>query len=140
MVQTEVEKAGHIIRCREGAIVAAEGEKCRGERALKKKVLINDERTLNVYENKQKDDNLSAVKGEIFAKLYAMAMTFCTKANVFCRIPRLFCHYPSAGGMNLSLQNIETRDCGPVSQVRALPLCRIDGAAVSPASWNFSHG
>jgi hypothetical protein len=35
------------------------GEKSRGERALKKKMLINDERSLNVYENKRKDDKLS---------------------------------------------------------------------------------
>jgi hypothetical protein len=35
------------------------GEKSRGERALKKKMLINDERSLNVYENKRKYDKLS---------------------------------------------------------------------------------
>jgi hypothetical protein len=35
------------------------GERSRGERALKKKMLINDERSLNVYENKRKDDKFS---------------------------------------------------------------------------------
>jgi hypothetical protein len=35
------------------------GEKSRGERALKKKMLINDERSRNVYENKQRNDALS---------------------------------------------------------------------------------
>jgi hypothetical protein len=32
-----------------------------------KKMLIIDERSRNVYENKQKDDNLSVAKGEDFA-------------------------------------------------------------------------
>jgi len=41
------------------------GKRCRGERALKKKMLINDEGSRNVYENKQKDDNLVEEKGDI---------------------------------------------------------------------------
>jgi hypothetical protein len=32
-----------------------------------KKMLINDERSQYMYENKQKDDNLSTAKGENFA-------------------------------------------------------------------------
>ncbi len=46
-------------------MVAVEGEKWRGGRALKKKMLINDERSRNVYENKQKDDDFTEGKRDI---------------------------------------------------------------------------
>jgi len=56
---------GQIIRHREDSIVAAEGEKWRGGASPEKKMLIIDEGSRNVYENKQKDDNLPEEKGDI---------------------------------------------------------------------------
>jgi hypothetical protein len=95
--RTSAENAGQIIRRRGGSSVAAEGEKWRGERALKKKMLINDVGTSYVYENKQNDDTLSTIKDDIFAQLNAISMTFCTKAKVFCGNRRLFSPYSGAG-------------------------------------------
>ena len=73
------------------------GEKSRGERGREKKMLINSEGSGNVYENKEKDDYLSAAKDDISAQLDGMRMTFYTEANVICRNRRLFCHDSSAG-------------------------------------------
>jgi hypothetical protein len=50
-----------------------------------------------MYENKQKDDTLSATKDDISAQLHAIGMAFYTEASVFCRNRRLFYHYSSAG-------------------------------------------
>jgi hypothetical protein len=43
----------------------AEGEKGVRSEPKKEKMLFNDERSRNVYENKQKDDNFTEEKGDI---------------------------------------------------------------------------
>ena len=108
------------------------GKVARGA-SPEKKMLINDEQSRNVYENKEKDDTLSAAKDDISAQLHAISMTFYTEANVFCRNRRLFCHVFECWGTNRSLQNVETSIRG--HPVRAFPV----GAGRSRASGRDAH-
>ena len=66
--QTDGENAGQIIRRRGGEIVEGMGKKSRGKRALRKKMLIIDDRSHYMYENKQKDDNFPDENGDILCK------------------------------------------------------------------------
>jgi len=50
-------------------MVAAAGEEWRRERALNKKMLFYDERSRNVYENKQMNDNFTEGKADIFVHM-----------------------------------------------------------------------
>ena len=50
-------------------MVAAEGGKRPGGRAGEKKMLIIDDRSRNVYENKQKEDNFTDGKADIFVHM-----------------------------------------------------------------------
>ncbi len=99
-------KAGQIIRRREGFMVAAEGEKWRGGASREKKMLINDERSRNVYENKQKDDNFTEKKGDISTQ----------RNDILCKSTRIllkssfFLSRLERWGTDLSLPNVETRD------------------------------
>jgi hypothetical protein len=62
-VQTDAKNARQIVRCRD--VPSSQGRrKVAGNEHKKEKVYIQSR---NVYENKQKDDNLSAQKGESFA-------------------------------------------------------------------------
>jgi len=52
-------------------MVAAEGKKSYGRASRGKKMLIIDDRSRNVYENKDKDDNFTEEKGDIFSHMTA---------------------------------------------------------------------
>jgi len=64
--QNDAENARQIIRYREVQSSKWRRKVARGA-SPEKKMLINDERSQYMYENKQKDDNLSTAKGENFA-------------------------------------------------------------------------
>jgi hypothetical protein len=108
--QTDAENTGQINRRRGGSIVAAEGEKSRQERALKKKMLINDVRTGNVYENKQKDNNLPEGKSDISTQRNSISYT---KTRILPK-PSAFFHGWSAGERipRLKMQKLEGRSLG----------------------------
>jgi hypothetical protein len=99
-----VENAGQIIRRRGGLIVEAEGEESHRERALKKKMLINDERSRNVYENKQKDDNLPSKKDDISTQLHDILY----RNKRILQESSAFLSLLERWGTNPSLQNVET--------------------------------
>jgi hypothetical protein len=64
----------------------------RGKKARRgREKEINHDRSRNLYENKQNDDNLPGKKATF---LYNEA-TFYAKAHVFCKNRRLFCHFSS---------------------------------------------
>jgi len=64
--QTDAENARQMVRSREAQSSQWRRKVARGA-SPEKKMLINDERSQYVYENKQKDDNLSTTKDEHFA-------------------------------------------------------------------------
>src|SRR5271157_112915 len=103
--QTDAENAGQIIPRRGGSRVAAGGKKGRGGSREKE---INHDRSRNLYENKQNDDNLPGKKGTF---LYNET-TFYAKAHVFCKNRRLSCRFSSAEETHSSLQNVQTRGPG----------------------------
>ena len=94
--RNDAENSGQIIRYGEVQSSQGRGKVARGG-SPEKKMLINNERSQYMYENKQKYDNLSPRKDDISAQLRAISMPFCTETNLFCRNRRLFYHYSSAG-------------------------------------------
>jgi hypothetical protein len=65
-VQNDAENARQIIRYGEVQSSKWRRKVARGA-SPEKKMLINDERSQYIYENKQNDDNLPTAKGEKFA-------------------------------------------------------------------------
>src|SRR5208337_4638565 len=63
------------------------GKKWRTGPSPEKKMLFNDERSRNVHENKQKDENLSLEKGETYTK---MERHFTQKHAFFAEIDGFF--------------------------------------------------
>ena len=84
--------------------MAAEG-KSRAGGENKKKKLREDERSRNVYENKQEYDYLPENK----ATFLHNGWTFYTNAPVFCDTASSSVTFRALGGMNSSLQNEQTR-------------------------------
>ena len=81
----KVSCAGEVPESRRGKKGARGG-------AGKKKMLIMNVQSRNVYENKENDDNLPEKKATFLFK----KATFYAKAHVFCRNRRLLCHFSSA--------------------------------------------
>jgi hypothetical protein len=81
------------------------GKVARGT-SREKKMLINDERSQDVYENKQENDNFTEEKGDISTQrndiLYKVTHIL-LKSSVFLSLLKCW-------GTNLSLPNVETRD------------------------------
>ena len=69
---------------------------------------INRDRSRNLYENKQNDDNLPGKK----ATFLQNKTTFYAKAHVFCRNRRLSCHFSSAQEriLRFKMYKLECRD------------------------------
>jgi len=74
-------------------MVAAEEEKSRGGARRERRMLINDERSRDVYENKRKDDNFTEKKGDIPTQLN----DFLHKNRRILLKSSVFCHFWSAG-------------------------------------------
>jgi hypothetical protein len=85
--QADAEDAGRIIRLRGGSRVAAGGKRRTGGREKE----INQDRSRNLYENKQNDDNLPGKK----ATFLYNGTTFYAKVHVFCKNRRLSYHSSS---------------------------------------------
>ena len=75
-------------------MIAAEREEPPGERAVKIKMLKNDVRNRNVYENKQNNDNFTEAKGDICIHM----TTFDRVMTCILLKPTVFCHGSTAGG------------------------------------------
>ncbi len=81
-------------------MVAVEGEKLRRGASRGKKMLINDERSRNVYENKQNYDTFTEEKGDISTR----------RSDIFYRSTHIllkssfFCHGWSAGARTSRFQ------------------------------------
>jgi hypothetical protein len=71
-------------------------------------MLINNERSRNVYENKQKDDNLPTINDDIFAQRYDISYKHTRILRESWALLSLFERW----GTNPSLQNAETRVTG----------------------------
>jgi hypothetical protein len=71
-------------------------------------MLINDERTRNVYENKEKDDNWPDTKHDISTQLRDILR----KSTRIFQKPLARLSLFERWGTNPSLQNVETRDRG----------------------------
>ena len=68
-------------------------------------MLINDERSRNVYENKQKDDNFTEKKGDISTQRNDILY----RSTRILLKPSVFLSLFERWGTNPSLQNVETR-------------------------------
>jgi hypothetical protein len=104
--QADAENAGQIVRCREGSIAEPEGGKSRRGRAAKKRYY--DDRTRNVYENKQKDDNLPDATDDISTLLHDIL----TKDTRLLHKPSALSSLIERRGTKPALQNVETRAPG----------------------------
>jgi hypothetical protein len=69
MARPARENAGQIIRPRGGEIVAAEGEKSRGECAPSKKMLKDGDQSHYVYENKGNNDKMPDKMSDIYVEV-----------------------------------------------------------------------
>ncbi len=104
--QTDTENAEQILRRRGRFHRRGGGGKVARGASTEKKMLINDERSRNVYENKQKDDTFTDKKGDISTQ----------RSDIFYRSTRIllkpsgFLSRFERWGTNSTLQNAETRD------------------------------
>ncbi len=89
-------------------MVGAKEEKVAWRASRGKKMLKYDERSRNVYENKEKDDNFTEVKGDIFARM----TTFDTKRRVFDSDRRAF---DMVGALGNGLRASKCRISSPLS-------------------------
>ena len=82
------------------------GGKVARRASREKKMLINDERCRNVYENKQKDANFAEQKSDISTQrndILYKGTRILLKSSVFLSLLERW-------GTNFSLQHVETRD------------------------------
>ncbi len=93
---------GKTIQRSKGLILAAKRRRGVG---IDRRKELNDERSRNVYENKESNDALPENK----ATFLRNCRTFYTNARVFSRIRRPYCHFQSA---DAGIRNVQTRFAG----------------------------